>query len=279
MRSLITALAVLGVGIWGLLVGALWRYQEAVLFPAPSVDVALLDAVAERIGAEAVRMVADDGQPLYAWLHPAQGRERGVVFYLHGNGETLNDTVSLQRELVQRGWTVFKLSPRGYPGSPGAPSEEGFRRDLTAAWAWLTTERGVDPSRVVIHGRSMGGGLAGHLLNSTSPGAVVLESTFTSTVAVARHRFPWAPAQWLLRHRFETGRSLQGLTVPTLVLHGAADRIVPVTEGRALARTGPHIAYVEEPRFDHNDGLVLRGPNAGPAYWAFLESFASGAMQ
>ena len=61
-------------------------------------------------------------------------------------------------------------------------------------------------------------------------------------------------------HRFyEEARAVEGIEVPALVVHGDADLIVPVENGRNLAARLPNAEYVELPGRGHN--LMLEDPD------------------
>jgi 3-oxoadipate enol-lactonase len=57
---------------------------------------------------------------------------------------------------------------------------------------------------------------------------------------------------------YDEARDLEGLNIEALVVHGDQDRIVPVENGRMLARRLPRAAYVELPGRGHN--LMLEDP-------------------
>lgn len=250
--------------------GMLWAFQDRILFPAPGgIGRASLDLAAREVGAVPLDLVASDGVALYAWHHDVQADR--LVIYLPGNGETVAENAALHRLLTNEGWDVLALAYRGYPGSEGAPSEEGLTLDALAAWDWATGAGGYDPERVVLHGRSLGGGVAAHLAEKRNPAAVVFESTFVSVRALARRSVPWAPVNWLLRHPFDTDERAPRLGVPTLVLHSVSDRVVPVElGGRALLPYLADATYVETDGAGHAQCLVVVDRQLRDAYVRFL---------
>lgn len=92
--------------------------------------------------------------------HPAVALFNGVP----GNEKNLD----LARAMQRAGWDVLTLNYRGSWGSPGRYSFTHCRQDGEAALAWLrepsTVQRfGIDASRIVVVGHSMGGFIAGWL--------------------------------------------------------------------------------------------------------------------
>ena len=239
--------------------GLFSQYQRQMLFPGPQgVDVSMLNEVASRVGANELSIPTEDGETLYGWHRAAVwSGPRRVVLYFHGNASSLLAQMELQNLLLSEGWDFVGIHYRGYPGSTGAPSEAGLHEDAAAAWKWVTEELGTEPSRVAIHGRSLGGGVAVQLAAAVTPGALVLESTFTSIVDLAKEHFRWLPIGRILEHRFMTRDFAKRMSCPLLVAHGAADSIIGVHHGKELARLFHADEYIEVARIDHNDMLLV----------------------
>ncbi len=235
------------------------QFQRQMIFPGPEgVSVSLLNEVATQLGATELRIRTEDGETLYGW-HRAGIRTgaRRVVLYFHGNASSLLAQLELQNLLLSEGWDFVGIHYRGYPGSTGVPSEVGLHEDARAAWKWVTGELATGPGRVAIHGRSLGGGVAVQLAAKVNPGALVLESTFTSIVDLAKEHFRWLPVGRMLEHRFMTRDFAKLVSCPLLVAHGSADSLIDVRHGKELARIFHADEYIEVPRIDHNDMLLV----------------------
>jgi fermentation-respiration switch protein FrsA (DUF1100 family) len=260
----------LAVGVYLLPGVLLYFMQEASLFPAPRLPRAALDAVAKQVGATPLSLTAADGVQLYAWHRSAGERPPGVVLFFHGNAEAVMDRQDLHQLVLHHGWDVVVPAYRGYPGSEGRPSEAGLRLDALAAWDWVTGTLGVPPERVVVHGKSLGGGVAAMLVEEVTPAALVLESTFTSVADVAARQFPIYPVRLLVRHPFDTRARASRIEVPVLVLHGDADDVIAVRHGRALSKLFPDVRYVEVAGVGHQETLPAVDARAREAYLALL---------
>ena len=246
----------------------LWLFQEHLIFPAPRVAKADLDAFAHQAGVGVIDYTADDGTPLYAWHHHAQGRR--LIIYLPGNGEAVMSALALHGELVDRGWDVLVPAYRGYPGSGGRSGEAAMTADARDTWKLATETLGFAPDHIIVHGRSLGGGIAGTLLPHIQPAGFVFESTFHSLREVASSTYFLFPVRWLLRHPFETGSRASDARAPALVMHSRADEVIPVQQARALVARLPNVTYVEVEGLGHNESAIHQDDTAGPAYWTFL---------
>ena len=99
----------------------------------------------------------------------------GQSLFLHGNAGNIShrlDSVAIFHEL---GFNTFIIDYRGYGQSEGKPGEQGTYRDADAAWQHLVTERGEDPARIVVFGRSLGGAVAAWLATKHKPAALIVE--------------------------------------------------------------------------------------------------------
>jgi len=113
-----------------------------------------------------------------------------------------------------------------------------------AAWDLLAAKRGeVDPERIVVLGRSVGGGPASILVQRRPVAALVLSSAFTGIRAYARRYL--LPA-FLVRHPFDNLAVVRAYEGPILVQHGTRDGTVPFVHGEQLAaaaRDGEFLRY------------------------------------
>jgi hypothetical protein len=202
------------------------------------------------------RLTTQDGQRLVAWyVPPTPGRP--TLLYFGGNGDSLSgDTVRL-RQIVAEGVGVLDVGYRGYSGSSGQPTEAGLHLDAEAAYAWLAAR--TAPADMVIAGHSLGTGVAVRLAAEHPARALVLESPFTSTVAVAERMLPWAPVRALMWDRFESDRWIGKVRAPVLIVHGDADQTIPFAQGQRLfTLANQPKTFVRIPGGGHDD-LPERG--------------------
>jgi len=200
-------------------------------------------------GIEEVVLTAQDGVRLCSWYWP--GTRPVDILILHGNGGHRGDRLDWLYELRSLGCGFFIVDYRGYGGSGGSPSEEGFYRDAEAARAWLAARA---KGKVLYFGESIGSGVAVELARRHPPAALIIQSGFSSAVDVARRAYPYFPVNLLMKDRFESAKKMPEVKCPVLCIHGDKDTIVPMRLGRALfdAASEPK-EWFEVPGADHND--------------------------
>jgi uncharacterized protein len=212
-------------------------------------------------GAGDVRLTAADGVTLGAWFVPASAGELGfTVLVANGNGGNRADRAELASALRDAGFDVLLFDYRGYGDSAGDPSEAGLALDVRAARSYLVDDLGVPPSRLVYFGESIGGGVVTELAVSHPPAGMVLRSPFTRLADTAAEHYPFLPVRLLLRDRYPVVDHVRRIRVPTVVVYGSADSIVPPAQSRAVAEAaaGP-VTVVEIRGADHNDPVLLSG--------------------
>ncbi|HEY9761635.1 MAG TPA: alpha/beta hydrolase [Trichocoleus sp.] len=169
---------------------------------------------------------------LHGWWLPAEGSASDLtVLYLHGNAGNVGHHLSLASRFQRLGLPVLLVDYRGYGLSSGPfPSEARLYEDALAAWHYLTNERHLPPSKVLIFGHSIGGAVAIDLASQVPEAAgLIVENTFTSMgdMATWLGYGNWVPVQWLLTQRFDSLQKVPNLKLPVLFIQGLADRTVP----------------------------------------------------
>ena len=213
----------------------LMTLERFLVYPAPSPRHGNWNAA--EFGAIDVEFTSDDDTKLHGW-YIEHSAPKAYVLFCHGNGEHIgylgNRMSSLSRRL---GVSVFAFDYRGYGRSQGKPFEQGVLEDGEAAHRWLANQGGIALDDVVLHGQSLGGGVAVHLASTTGCRALVVERTFHSMVEVGAGTFPWLPVRWVMRNRYPSALRIARYDGPLLQLHGAADRLIPVESGRKTVRS------------------------------------------
>lgn len=231
-----------------------------------------LDVTPEEAGmaCEDVHLRAADGVALHAWHVRAPG-EQAVLLFCHGNAGNISYRLGSIAQFATMGLSVLIFDYRGYGQSGGHPTEQGTYLDARAAWDYLVGTLGTPPARIVVFGRSLGAAVAAELARQVRPGALILESGFTSCADIGRELYPWLPVRWLLRYRYPTVEAVAHSTCPTLIVHSPDDDIVPWEHGRHLYRAAPEPKSFLQISGDHNTGFLTSGKAYTDGVRSFLE--------
>ncbi len=217
---------------------------------------------------ENVKLVTSDNIELHGWYLPANNA-RQVVLFFHGNGGNISHRGSSLKIFHNLGLNVLIFDYRGYGLSKGKPTEQGLYLDAMAAWQYLVKQRGYTETDIIIFGRSMGAAVATQLASQVQPGALIVESAFSSVKDMASKILPLVYKLIYLRYDFNTESIIKQVRVPVLVMHSPGDEIVPFQFGKKVfaAANAPKDFY--ELQGSHNNGFM----QSMPGYQQAIESF------
>ena len=212
-----------------------------------------------------------------AWFFSAVGAERAdgatgdvprpTIIFAHGNGELIEDWHGEMDRIVAAGLNALLVEFPGYGHSEGKPSRSALLETFTTAFDWLVSRDDVDAERIIAHGRSLGGGVAGDLASTRPVRALVLQSTFSSAKAIAWENF--VPG-FLVRDRFDNRRAVSDFTGPVLLMHGRRDDVIPYAHAETVAAAREGLDVIEMD-CAHND-CAPEWPEIVALLTAFLRS-------
>jgi hypothetical protein len=201
-----------------------------------------------------------------AWYRPPMSAEKpsAAVIFGHGNGELIDYWPQELSRFAKMGVGLLLVEYPGYGRSAGSPSQESISETFTLAYDRLAARQDVDPARIVLFGRSLGGGAVCDLALKRPSVALILMSCFKSVSAFAARYL--APA-FLIRDPFDNLSAVRQYPGPVLVIHGSFDEVVPISHGRELdaaARNAKMVVYAA----GHNDC-----PPDWAVFWRDAEAF------
>lgn len=250
------------------------RQRSMIYFPDRYTGDALPASFREA-GARGVSLRAADGVKLEAWWFPPDDDTSPVLLWCHGNAGDIRGRGFEARQWQRMGVGVMLFDYHGFGASEGSPSEQAFYLDGAAAFDYLTDTAAIAPRRIILFGRSLGGGVASWLAASRPAGGLILESSFTSLTDRAREEYPYLPVGLILTDRFPTLGRADSISMPVMIVHGEADRTIGVAHSRRLAAAfGARAETWYVLGADHNN-LV---PVAGRDYYTKLKNFMDRAL-
>jgi fermentation-respiration switch protein FrsA (DUF1100 family) len=225
-----------------------------IFFPVPALEDWLPPP--PDLNIEDVHIQCNSGTSIHAWWMTPPGWEpkRGALLYCHGNAGNLSyrgEALRRWRDLLHMAVLIFDYPGYGY--SSGVPTESSCYGAADAAYDWLTGVRKVPGESILLHGGSLGGAIATDVAVRRPHRGLILVSTFTSLADMAKVRFPWLPARWMLRTRFDSLRKIPNCHQPVFIAHGTADSVVPYNLGeRLFAAANEPKKFFPMPGLDHH---------------------------
>jgi pimeloyl-ACP methyl ester carboxylesterase len=205
-------------------------------------------------------------------------RESPAILYFHGNGEVVSDYDYVAPIYAsQAGANLFVADYRGYGGSGGRPTFSSMVADAHRVFEdFLAARReGGHSGGIFVMGRSLGSVSAIELAASHQDGihGLIVESGFASTVRLmTRLGFP-GELLGIEDPGFPNLSRIRAVMLPTLIIHGQYDNLIPLEEGRDLFAGSPAAEkrLVIIPEAGHNDIMVADMP----AYFGAIREFVT----
>uniref|UniRef100_A0A1D2A9I7 Serine aminopeptidase S33 domain-containing protein n=1 Tax=Auxenochlorella protothecoides TaxID=3075 RepID=A0A1D2A9I7_AUXPR len=282
----------MGAGVTLALLAALVYFQEKLIYVPrlPGMPAAYQFFPAEfGLEHEDVWLSVPDGVRLHAWfmwlkgLTPEQRRRRPTVVFFQENAGNMSYRLHFLgplADLLQV--NVFILGYRGYGESGGAPSQRGFQMDAEVALQHVAARADVDPAKLVVFGRSIGGAVALHAAAATTVkiAGLIIENTFTSLEDIVPLKIPFLGfligpnrcANWLLRSRWDNVSAAKHLTgTPILFLSSLRDEMLPPSQMQRLYALHGRTPWrmLTFPQATHMDAYIV----ARREYWPALQAF------
>lgn len=214
---------------------------------------------------EVVRIATEDGESLIAWYRAPQPGQPIFLFF-DGNGGRPQIWEGRWRRITESGAGFLAVYYRGYSGSTGRPSERGLHIDARAGYDWRIA-RNYQPRDIIIHGFSLGSGVAVKLATERTARALILEAPFTGVDDVVGAYLTPVSAM-LVRDRFRSRDWIGDVHMPVLIVHGDRDTVIPFEQGQRL------YALANEPkqfvRMSGSDHATLVRDGIYPHIAAFL---------
>ena len=197
-------------------------------------------------------------------MHSGVDRPAPAVIFGHGNAELIDFSAGEFRPLTEAGVAVLLVEYPGYGRSEGSPSQASITEAFRAAYDMLLERHSVDPDRIVLFGRSLGGGAVCALAAERKSAAIILVSSFTSIRSFATR---FLVPGFLVRDPFDNLSVVSGYAGPILIIHGRHDEVIPYRHAEALHRASENSRLITY-ACSHNDC-----PPDWNRYWKDILSF------
>jgi hypothetical protein len=180
------------------------------------------------LGGEEIYFLNGKGQQLrgYYFACDAEAPQSTSMFlYSMGNDGDIEKRASVLALLLNTGVPVFIYEYSGFGKSQGKPSLKNAICDSHDAFDFVVERFNKKTEEIVLYGESLGGAISTRLLSTRFAGAIILKSSFSSLARISRELCVWLriyPS--ILLPLMDTGKRLQSVVVPVMIIHGHLDR-------------------------------------------------------
>lgn len=213
---------------------------------------------------EIIKLKSSGGKAISA-LHLVNPGAEYTVLYNHENAVDLGDIREFLDYYSNHGFSVFAYDYSGYGTSEGKPTSQNAEKNADTALRYLVEHEKIPLSRIIVHGRSVGGGPAVYLAYKYEIAGLIVESSFVSAFRVIT-QVPIFPFD-----KFRNIDRIDKVNCPVLIIHGKKDDMIPFWHGEKLFRKA------KDPKMNCwlDDTTHNYMPfDAEAEYWNAISSFA-----
>lgn len=190
-----------------------------------------------------------DGIHGYKHMNPESSL---TIVYCQGNGENLPALVPLLGLFEKMGVNFVVVDYPSMGLSIGEPSESSLR--VAARIAIGVARREAPSKKLVLWGRSLGAGVALQAFNEEVDALIVL-SGWTTFEEAAKALSPLGrliPKKFLEANKYDSLTAIKSVNVPTLIMHGTKDDLIPFSHGVQLQKAS-EAQFLQIENAGHND--------------------------
>jgi uncharacterized protein len=222
---------------------------------------------------EGIRTVTTSGNAEiggYLQLHPTND---ALLLFFHGNGEIAADYDDIASFFTSCGVSFWSVDYRGYGKSTGLPAYSLMFDDAEALLndiPRMANTVGRTFKRILVMGRSLGSASA--IFLASRHGAklcgLILDSPYADGLKLISRLSGMALNKEDLPAFEDNIDLMRTVDLPTLIIHGTIDQIIPISDARALYNACPNAVrrLVEISGAGHND-LMFSGADR---YWSAI---------
>ncbi|MGZ5189412.1 MAG: alpha/beta hydrolase [Flavisolibacter sp.] len=176
---------------------------------------------------------------------------KGIVLFFHGNMKNVEHYKQYPILFTKNGYEIWMIDYPGYGKTTGKRTEKIMYDQSIIMYAKAANE--ISSDSILIYGKSLGTGVASYLASEKKSRWLILETPYYSIDELAGDLFPMYSFIPLTRYSFPNGEYLKKINIPTIIIHGTKDKIVPYHHGKKLAEENQHVEFVTLENGSHND--------------------------
>lgn len=176
-----------------------------------------------------------DGKKLNGLLFTSDS-SKGLIFYLHGGGHTLDKWGKYAPTYTNMHYDIFFLDYRGFGKSEGdVPTEKQLYSDVQDAYNDLKTTYHEDS--IIVFGYSFGTAPAAMLASANHPRMLVLQAPYYNGEEAVKNNYPFLYAitpSFLLKYKLNTAQFVEKTKAPIALFHGTNDSTFNISQAYKL---------------------------------------------
>jgi hypothetical protein len=194
---------------------------------------------------EQISFTSGENLSLEGWFisHPLS---RGTVLYFGGNGFLKETAYWIIKAVTEQKMNLLVFNYRGYGKNPGKPTISGLKADGLAAYNYLVNKKEIPPSRIIIHGHSLGSLVGGYVADKKPGAGLIMESPISDVNYYTKRMLPNFLKPFI-HFKIDSTllvesniKRLSGTNLPLLLIVGKEDPVTPPEMAEKLFKTAPN---------------------------------------
>lgn len=204
-----------------------------------------------------------------------------VILFWHGNGEIAADYEQIAQQYTKMGINFFVVDFRGYGISDDTPTGSTLLADGVVVFNKMQSvldKNNIRSKQWYVMGRSLGSATAIEIAHQAGNQSkylmgLIVESGFAFTIPLLE-RLGGLSLEADERQGFNNHAKMATITIPTLIIHGEDDHLIPFSDGKALyANSGANKKRMMSIKgAGHNDLMIVGQAD----YFKSIQTFVLG---
>ena len=173
------------------------------------------------------------------FLKPDTIANTTIIFYI-GSGGNVSYYTSITKPLVNAGYQVFMLDPRGYGKSTGIPTHVNIASDAQIVLDSILKKKEIKDTRIIVYGASMGTQVAVKIAkdNQDKIHGLILDGPMSSFTDIALASASEEQKQVISQYvtsPYSAKEDIKDIkNMPKLIIHSKEDESVPYEQGELV---------------------------------------------
>ncbi len=226
---------------------AYFLQSSLIFYPSTQVNQLPLD-----LNVEEVFFTTDNGFILH-WYWIDNDSDKTVLFS-HWNAWNISHRASQIQVFNELKVNALMYDYRGYGKSEWTiKKEKDLHQDAEAAYTVLIDTYEVDQANIILWWRSLWWAVTSHLAAWKDVHWVIIESSFTSIVAMWKRVFRFLPIKLLAKFPLDSEKKMKNIESKILIIHSPSDEVIPYEEGKILFEAANDPKTFLEIQWSHNN--------------------------
>ncbi len=206
--------------------------QNKLLYKKQKISIERLNYIKNNYkNTEEVSLKSNDNYLLHGWFVKNESNPNNIIIYFAGNAEEISYMIEYSKHIDN--YSFVLINYRGYGLSEGNPNESNLFNDSILIYDYFLNNKNI--KNIVVMGRSLGTGVAVYLATKRKIDKLILSTPFDSIENMAKKEYPFLPANFLLKDKYNSIKSAYLISSKVLVIIAENDKFVPIQFSMNLA--------------------------------------------